>query len=142
MSAESAWEFVDSNVLVYAYDASARQKHSAAERLLDRLWQSGNGCLSVQVLQEFFVTITRKVSQPLSVDEATDRVRDFSAWKVFAPTSDDVLAAIAVHEQAQISFWDAMVVHAASELGCDQLWSEDLKADQVLRSVRIRNPFL
>src|SRR5688500_16684424 len=98
MSAESAREFVDANVLVYAFDASAGDKKATAEQLLARLWEAGTGCLSVQVLQEFFVTVTRKVAEPLSVDEASDRVREFGAWKVFAPSADDVLRAIALHK--------------------------------------------
>jgi predicted nucleic acid-binding protein len=141
MSAEAGREFVDANVLVYAFDPSAKSKQASAAQLLERLWHESTGCLSVQVLQEFFVTITRKVPQPLSIDEATERVREFTAWKVFAPTAGDVLSAIAVHKQAQISFWDAMIVHAATELGCDVLWTEDLKDQQVVRGVRIRNPF-
>lgn len=140
-SPETTWEFVDTNVLVYAFDPSAKPKQVIASQLLQRLSKNGNGCLSVQVLQEFFVTVTRKVSVPLSVDQASDLVRDFSTWKVFAPISEDLLAGIAIHKQARISFWDAMVVHAASELGCDLLWTEDLKADEVLRSVRVCNPF-
>lgn len=142
MSAEAAREFVDANVLVYAFDSSAKSKQKAAVELLERLWQSGSGCLSVQVLQEFFVTVTRKVARPLSTEEASNRVREFATWRVFAPNALDVLAAIAIHKQAQISFWDAMVVQAAAELGCDMLWTEDLGDRQLLREVRIRNPFV
>jgi predicted nucleic acid-binding protein len=142
MSAEPAREFVDANVLVYAFDASAGKKKTAAERLIARLWETRLGCVSVPVLQEFFVAVTRKVAQPLSVDDAVDRIREFSAWNVFAPRTDDVLGAIALHKQVQLSFWDAMVVQAAAELGCELLWSEDLNNEQVIRGVRIRNPFV
>lgn len=141
MSAEGAREFVDANVLVYAYDASAGKKKVAAEQLLAQLWEAGTGCLSVQVLQEFFVTVTGKVAKPLSIEEAADRVREFSAWKVFAPGADDVLRTIALQKESKLSFWDAMIVHAAAELGCDVLWTEDLSDGQVIRGVRIRDPF-
>lgn len=141
MSADAAREFVDANVLVYAFDASAKRKRAQAERLLKRLWEGGAGCLSVQVLQEFFVTVTRKVARPLSLTEAADRVREFAAWKVFAPTAEDVLGAIALQKATALSFWDAMIVQAAAESGCDVLWTEDLQDGQVLRGVRIRNPF-
>jgi predicted nucleic acid-binding protein len=141
MSGEPAREFVDTNVLVYAFDASAGTKKAAAERLLAGLWETENGCLSVQVLQEFFVTVTRKVAAPLSLDEAADRVREFGAWRVFAPAVEDVLAAIALQKKSRLSFWDAMVVHAAAETGADVLWTEDLTDGQVLRGVVIRNPF-
>jgi predicted nucleic acid-binding protein len=89
----------------------------AARHLLERLWEGGGGCLSVQVLQEFLVTVTKKVAKPLPVSEATARVREFSAWRVFAPTAGDVLDAIALHVDAKIGFWDAMVVLAVAESG-------------------------
>src|SRR5262245_48498046 len=124
MSAEAAREFVDANILVYAYDASAGRKKTTAEELLAHLWEAGTGCLSVQVLQEFFVTVTTKVAEPLSVDEAADRLRELSAWTVFAPATNDVLRAIELQKQTKLNFWDAMIVHAAVELGCDVLWTE------------------
>ena len=142
MSAELPREFVDSNVLVYAFDPSAKDKHSAARRLLEGLWERETGCLSVQILQEFFVTVTRKVPRPLSIDEAAARIRELAVWRVFAPTADDVLVAIALQKKARVSFWDAMVIHAATESGCDVLWTEDLNDGQMVRGVRIRNPFL
>jgi len=128
-------------VLVYAFDASAGVKRTKAEQLLERLWKTGIGCLSVQVLQEFFVAVTRKVPQPLSIEEAAERLREFANWKTFAPTAQDVLAAVAIHKESQLSFWDAMVLQAAAELGCHLLWTEDLNDGQSLRGVRIRNPF-
>lgn len=142
MNVDTERQFIDANILVYAYDASAGRKKNAAEQLLGRLWESGTGCLSVQVLQEFFVAVTRKVAEPLSPDEASDRIRELAAWKVFTPNADDVLRAIALHKESTIGFWDAMVIHAAAELGCDVLWTEDLNDGQEIRGVRIRNPFV
>jgi predicted nucleic acid-binding protein len=142
MSDDPRREFVDANVLVYAFDASAGPKRDTAARLLERLWDEGCGHLSVQVLQEFFVTVTRKVMRPLPIEEAEERVRELSAWRVFAPTAADVLGAIALQKQAKLSLWDAMIVQAASESGCDVCWTEDLTDGQVLRGVRMRNPFL
>lgn len=141
MSAENVREFVDANVLVYAWDASAGLKRKRSAELLSSLWDKGAGCLSVQVLQEFFVTITRKVPQPLSIDDAAERVGELAAWKIFAPTADDVLAAIRLHQHASISFRDAMVVEAAAQTGCNILWTEDMSDGQLLRGVRLRNPF-
>ena len=83
----------------------------------------------------------RKVPYPFPIDEAADRIREFATWKVFTPTANDVLAAITWQKQTQPSFWDAMVVQAAAELGCDVLWTEDMNDGQLLRGVRIRNPF-
>jgi predicted nucleic acid-binding protein len=121
MNVEPQREFVDANILVYAFDSSAARKQRAAQQLLERLWESSTGCLSVQVLQEFFVTVTKKVAKPLPAEEATARVREFAVWRVFAPTADDVLDAIALHAQAKIGFWDAMIVLAAtpSSASCD-----------------------
>ena len=134
-------EFVDANVLVYAFDASAGARQARAGELLERLWTDGNGCVSVQVLQEFFVTVTRKVAKPLKADEAERRVRELCAWRVFAPKAEDVLSAIALHQRAKISFWDAMIVEAAHQLGCDTLWTEDLSHGQDYDGVRVENPF-
>jgi predicted nucleic acid-binding protein len=72
------------------------------------------------------------------IDES---VREICAWKVFTPAAEDVLHAILLHERAKVSFWDAMVIHAASELGCDVLWTEDLHNGQTIQGVRIRDPF-
>jgi predicted nucleic acid-binding protein len=133
MSGDAQREFVDANVLVYAFDASAGRKQQQAQRLLERLWNADTGCISVQVLQEFFVTVTAKVKEPLPIDDATSRVREFAAWRVFAPTAADVLDAIALHTQAQLAFWDAMIVLAAAESRCDVLWTEDWNDGQLLR---------
>jgi predicted nucleic acid-binding protein len=141
MSAESARAFIDANVLVYAFDQSAGQKKVAAERLLAEIWASGTGHLSVQVLQEFFVTVTHKVPVPLPVADAAERIRELTAWTVFAPGAEDVLAAIDLHREAGLSFWDAMIVHAAAETGCEVLWTEDLASGQLIRGVRVKNPF-
>lgn len=141
MSADSPREFVDANVLVYAFDPSAGSKHAAAGTLVERLWNEGTGHLSVQVLQEFFVTVTRKVARPLPADQAEERVRELAAWRVFAPNAGDVLAAIALQRRTKLSFWDAMILHAAAESGCSVCWTEDLRDGQVVRGVRIANPF-
>jgi predicted nucleic acid-binding protein len=141
MTADADREFVDANVLVYAFDTSAGDKCVRAKDLLDGLWLHGTGCLSVQVLQEFFVTVTRKVPKPLTIDDVTARIREFAAWRVFAPKTEDVLAAIALHKQTKLSFWDALIVEAASQLGCATLWTEDLTDGQTIRDVLVRNPF-
>ena len=141
MSGSPPREFVDATVLVYAFDSSAGRKREVAAQLLERLWESESGRLSVQVLQEFFVTITRKVAHPLSTADAEDRIRELVAWPIFAPTADDVLQAIAVARKMKVSFWDAMILHAAAESGCDVCWTEDLNAGQRWRDVQVRDPF-
>jgi predicted nucleic acid-binding protein len=133
--------FVDTNVLVYAHDESAGGKRDQARALVEQLWESRDGCLSVQVLQEFFVTVTGKIAKPLNAETAKEIVADYSRWHLHVPAADDVLAAIGIHLRAGISFWDAMIVRSAAEIGCDVLYSEDLNAGQEYAGIRVENPF-
>ena len=134
-------EFCDTNVVVYAYDISAGAKHERARQLLLRLWNEGSGATSIQVLQELFVTLTRKVARPLDTRTAREIVSDLSTWPVVRPTQLDVLAAIDVTARWQISFWDAMIVTAAQRASASVLWSEDLNANQQFDTLVVRNPF-
>jgi len=133
--------FVDTNVLVYAHDASGGAKRDRAQSLIRGLWDSGDGCLSIQVLQEFFVTVTRKVPQPLEIDEARARVAELSQWHIHSPDSDDILDAIDLHRDRSVSFWDAVIIRSAAKLGCALLYSEDLNDGQQYDGVRVQNPF-
>ncbi|WP_035106753.1 PIN domain-containing protein, partial [Desulfovirgula thermocuniculi] len=119
-------QFVDTDVLVYAHDILAGERHARTKSLVAALWETGNGCLSVQVLQEFYVTVTRKVRQPLAPETASQLIEYLSAWRVHAPDAADVLEAIAIHRRYAISFWDAMIIRSAEALGCKITWSEDL----------------
>lgn len=87
-------EFCDSNIVVYAYDTSAGAKHERARDLLERLWTDGAGAASIQVLQELFVTLTRKIPRPLDVASARGIVSDLATWHIVRPTAVDVLTAI------------------------------------------------
>jgi predicted nucleic acid-binding protein len=133
--------FVDTSILVYAHDESAGAKRDQARTLLEQLWESREGCLSVQVLQEFFVTITRKIAKPLGTETAKEIVADFSRWRVHVPAADDVRGAVGIHQRTGISFWDAMIVRSAAEMGCTALYSEDLNPAQEYSGVRAENPF-
>ncbi|ADI14070.1 PIN domain-containing protein [Truepera radiovictrix] len=135
-------EFVDTNILLYAVDHSEPEKQARAAALLSRLWEARSGCLSVQVLQEFYVNATRKLSKPLDVPTARQAVEDYSLWVVHAPTSASVLAAIDLQAAHQLSFWDAMVLNSALELGASTLWSEDLNAGQYYGDTVVRSPFV
>jgi predicted nucleic acid-binding protein len=135
------YRFVDTNVLVYAHDDSAGAKRDQARLLVEQLWDSREGCLSVQVLQEFFVTVTRKIARPLGLEPAKEIVADLSRWHVHVPAADDVLGAIGIHQRDEISFWDAMIVRSAAEMGCAVLYSEDLNTGQKYSGVPVENPF-
>jgi len=133
--------FVDTNILLYAHDDSAGKKRDRAKALVEELWETRDGCLSVQVLQEFFVNATRTIAKPLDAATAKEIVADFSRWYLHVPGADDVLAAIGIHQRTGISFWDAMIVRSAAEIGCTVLYSEDLDAGQEYSGVRVENPF-
>lgn len=141
MSARPGYQFVDTNLLVYAHDTSAGAKRDCAVALLEALWESRLGCLSIQVLQEFYVTITRKVAQPLETGAAAQILADLSVWRVQTPEVRDVLAAIELQRRYGLAFWDAMILQSAARLGCEIVWSEDLNPGQIYEGVRAVNPF-
>jgi predicted nucleic acid-binding protein len=134
-------EFVDTNVLLYAVDHTEPEKQARAEALLSRLWEAHNGCLSVQVLQEFYVNATRKLARPLDTATARQVVEDYSLWVVHAPTSTSVLIAIDLQEEHRVSFWDAMILGSALDLGAEVVWSEDLNAGQRFVTLTVQSPF-
>jgi predicted nucleic acid-binding protein len=133
--------FIDTNVLVYAYDSDAGDKHQTAKLLVTELWQNRRGLISTQVLQEFYVTVTHKLPKPLSKQQAREVVQTYAAWSVYRPTSGDVVAASALEEHHKLSFWDAMIVVAAQMSGATKLLSEDMQHGRRLGQVTINNPF-
>jgi predicted nucleic acid-binding protein len=133
-------EFCDTNIIVYAYDTTAGVKHERARALLERLWLEGVGAVSVQVLQELFVTLTRKITRPVDSPTARSIVADLATWQVVEPTASDVLAAIDATTRWQLSFWDTMIVIAAQRAGAGVVWSKDLNASQAFDGVTVRNP--
>ena len=141
MSATEQKQFVDTNVLIYAHDPSAGPKYDKARALINDLWRSGAGCLSIQVFQEFYTNATRKLARPLSPELAIQIITDLSRWQVHRPNVSNVIEAIHLHSRRQISFWDAMILTSARQLGCQTLWSEDLNAGQNYEGIEVRNPF-
>ena len=133
--------FVDANILVYAEDRDAGSKHVIARDLVADLWRSGDGVLSVQVLQEFFVNVTRKVPRPLGHEEALAIVEQYLTWRVVENTGDLLLAGIRLASTLKISFWDALILEAARVEHCDRVWTEDLNHGQRVGQLVILNPF-
>ena len=142
MSAERPLSFVDTSVLVYAFDKSGSPKKRAAERLMNELMEEDRLRVSTQVLQELFVTLTRKVSQPCSSDEALAVLEDLTAWPLMAVNYAAIRAAVGLARQAKLSFWDALVVVSAARTGAAVLYTEDMNNEQEILGVRISNPFL
>lgn len=132
--------FVDSNILVYAHDSGAGERHRLAADLVRRLWQSRTGVLSTQVLQEVWVNLRRKAERPVSRDEALALLRDYGRWEVVTNTTESVLEAIRLEDRYDLSFWDALIVQAAISAGVTILYSEDLNAGQSYDGVVVVNP--
>lgn len=133
--------FVDTNVLVYAEDRDAKTKHQVARDLVVKLWSERSGVLSVQVLQEFYVNVTRKLKKPLSSAKALEVVEEYLTWTVIENTGKLLTTAVELQQKTRLSFWDAMVVQAAIDGGCDTLYSEDMNAGQRFGPLVVVNPF-
>lgn len=140
MNSTSGREFVDTNILVYALDVQSGPKREVSMDLIARLWQDRNGCVSIQVLQELYVTLTSKAKLPAT--DAAAFVQRFGKWKVYRPSVDDIVMAARMNQEKKISFWDAMIVRSAVASGCAVLWTEDLNHGQRWETVQVRNPFL
>lgn len=132
--------FFDTNVLIYTDDLSNFLKQKRALEVLNQHKLSKSGVLSLQVLQEYFVTVTRKYGVDPGV--ARRKIELFAALDVVEPALGDVLAAIDLHRLRHLSYWDALIVHTAKEAGCLVIFSEDMQNGQVIDGVRIVNPFL
>ena len=134
--------FVDTNILVCAHDRSAGVKQQRAQMLLEQLWDSGQGVLSTQVLQELCINLRRKISHPLPVDEVRLLIRDYATWEVVTNTPESVLQALDIELRYKTSFWDALILQAAESSGASILYSEDLATGQRYRAVRVINPLI
>jgi predicted nucleic acid-binding protein len=130
--------FIDTNILIYAHDLDAGEKHDKASQLMRDLWDRREvPSVSIQVLQEMHVNLVRK---GVSVDESVDTVRRYLAWRVVNSTKTLLRRAFEVQQRWQLSFWDAAVVAAAQQAGARVLWSEDLNAGQDYGGVVVVNP--
>jgi predicted nucleic acid-binding protein len=132
--------FIDTNVLMYAHDVAAGAKHQIAETVFRELWSERTGVLSVQVLQEFYVNVTRKIPVPLSKEAARQVVSNYEIWCT-ETTSAEVSAAFRIEDESRIGFWDALIVSSAAKSGATRLLSEDFNAGQRIAGIVIENPF-
>ncbi len=132
--------FIDTNVLIYAHDLDAGAKHQVAKAVLQKLWNEKTGLLSAQVLQEFYVNVTRKILTPLSKDLARRVVSSYSIW-CMETTPTEILSAFRIEDESGIGFWDALIVSAASKSDARRILSEDLNAGQRVAGILIENPF-
>jgi predicted nucleic acid-binding protein len=140
MSFMTARCFVDTNILVYAHDASQGKKHERARALVEALWQSRSGVVSTQVLQELCVNLRKQSARPLGLEATRALVADYLAWHVVVNDGNAILEALDLEARFQMSFWDALVIQAAQSAGADILYSEDLSDGQRYGDLRVVNP--
>lgn len=134
--------FMDTNVLVYARQADETAKQPVAAGWLAHLWDSNEGRVSAQVLNEYYVTVTRKLDPPVTVADARADIADLAGWEPVGIDGDLIAAAWDIEDRYGFHFWDALVVAAAQAVGCDTLLTEDLQDGQDLDGVVVVNPFL
>jgi predicted nucleic acid-binding protein len=132
--------FLDTNILVYAHEPATGIKHRRASALIGKLWETGGGVLSTQVLQELCVNLRRKTAKPWTVEETRNLISDYLDWEIVVNTPDSVIEALTIEARYQVSFWDALIIHAAERSGAAILYSEDLSDGQIYGSVRVVNP--
>lgn len=137
----SARCFVDTNVLVYARDASEVEKQPKALAWIETLWRTRAGRTSFQVLGEYYVTMTEKLTPGLAIDDARRDVRDLLAWNPLSIDQTTLEGAWAVRDRFGLSWWDSLIVAAAQQVSCSHLITEDLSHSQNLDGVVVVNPF-
>jgi len=134
--------FVDTNILVYAQDRSAGTKFEVARSLVNRLWDTKQGVISTQVLQEFCITMQRKVARPAKFSDVRAALEDYLGWIIVINTQTTILDALLLQGRFQISFWDALILCAAELAEAGVVYSEDLSHRQRYGAVQVINPFL
>ena len=131
--------FFDTNILLYADDVASPEKQARAIELVAGHLRRRTAIISLQVLQEYYAAATRKLRMP--PEEAQEKVAILSRGWVVRFEPQDIVSAIELHRLSQISFWDALIVHAARSAGASLLYTEDLQPGSVLGGVRVVNPF-
>jgi predicted nucleic acid-binding protein len=133
--------FFDTNVFVYLFDDDTPVKQGRARKVFGEQVRAGQIVLSPQVLQEFYVTVTRKLARPLSRAAAVAAVTHMNTLPLVKVDGATVLRAVHLHQAASLSFWDALIVQAALEGNCKRIFSEDLQAGRTFKDLVIENPF-
>ena len=133
--------FVDTNILVYAHDQDAGHKHEIARKVITELWESRLGLLSAQVLQEFYLTLTRKIPVPLDKPATRRILRNYLSWEVVINDPSVILQASEIEQTYKMSFWEALIVSAAFSKNAATILTEDLNHGQVIEGIEIKNPF-
>ena len=140
MTAASDLTFIDTNILVYAYDPDEREKHEKVVAIVEELWESRTGALSTQVLQEFYSVATRRRKMPVTL--ARERIADYSQWCMVTTSPELLVTASLLQDNHKLSWWDAIVIEGALRSGATTLLSEDLQHGRRFGTLTVRNPFV
>jgi predicted nucleic acid-binding protein len=133
--------FVDTNILIYAHDLDAGQRNTLSASILRDLWENRIGIISTQVLQEFYVNVTRKIENPLPKSKARGIIESYLAWPVELNDAKTILAASEIEERHMLSFWDSLIVASARNAKAEKILTEDLNHGQQIEGILIENPF-
>ncbi len=133
--------FVDTNILLYSRDASEPKKQAVAAERLDELWENRSGRVSLQVLNEYFVNVTRKLAPGLPPEEAWDDIEALSAWDPLPLDMPVLTRAYAVQRRYGLSWWHSLIVAGAEATGCTTILSEDLGDESSYFGITVENPF-
>ena len=134
--------FVDTKILVYAHDLDAGKKRGLAKQVITELWENRSGVLSTQVIQEFYVTLTRKIPAPLKKSTVIRIIKSFLNWEIVINDAPTILQACEIEETYNLSFWDALIVSAAYSRNVTTILTEDLNHGQRVEGILIVNPFM
>jgi len=134
--------FLDTNILIYAHDMDAGLKHDVALSIIEKIWEEETGIISTQVIQEFYVNVTRKIPNPITPVQARGIIFNYFSWQVEAVEPHTILSASEIEEKYVLSFWDSLIIAAASRSKAGKILTEDLNHGQTIESVLIENPFL
>ncbi len=133
--------FVDTNILIYAHDSTAREKYKKASEIIGDLWANKTGVISNQALQEFYVNVTGKILKPLSSASARAIIKNYMVWHVELNSPENIVYASEIEERYQLSFWDSLIIAAAAKANASKILTEDLNAGQIIEGILIENPF-
>jgi predicted nucleic acid-binding protein len=134
--------FLDTNVIVYAHDRSSGKKNTIAMEIMEYLWERKKGVISVQVMQEFYVCVTTKILKPLPLKIAREILEYLLNWDLIINDEYITIKAINLQEKYRFSFWDSLIVQSAIQSQAYTLFSEDLSDGQIIKNVKIVNPFV
>ena len=134
--------FLDTNILIYAHDMDAGLKHDRAVSIIENMWEEETGVISTQVIQEFYVKVTRKIPNPLTHARARGIIVNYFSWHVELVEPDTILSASEIEERHLLSFWDSLIIATACQANAKKLLTEDLNPGQLIEGILIENPFL